>query len=269
MPKNPRQNPRVFSQAGFSLVELLVVLAILAILAALLVTGLARAKFRAKVAACSNNFRQISLASTLYSLDAGGLLPSHMLMTSSTTLTNYGSIEPWFVSFALITNLSTYGVVPTMWFCPTRSRWESTKEYFEWKTSGRSLSTGGDLVDYYHQQGAPMAFLDMFWWVPRPLEGLGNILFPDPRMLNARVSDAWPTKSEDRSASIKPIASDWLLGEWDETAKAVTFASGGHSYGAKIRSSNSAFADGHVETRPFSSVQWQMKNNKKNSVYLY
>lgn len=60
---------------GFSLIELLVVMAIIAILAALLFPALALAKERAKRTACLNNEKQLNLAWQVYADENGGALP--------------------------------------------------------------------------------------------------------------------------------------------------------------------------------------------------
>ena len=156
-----------------------------------------------------------------------------------------------------------------MWFCPTRQRWRDANDVFRSHNGGREIEKASDLVEFYRSGGAPMAALDMFWWIPRTLEGLGTMRFPDPQLLKARISDPWPASMETHSAWIQPIASDWLMGRWDSDRRTVKSASGGHTFGGKIRSNNAAFVDGRVETRPYSAVQWQYVNNKGDGAYLY
>jgi prepilin-type N-terminal cleavage/methylation domain-containing protein/prepilin-type processing-associated H-X9-DG protein len=59
---------------GFTLLELLVVVAIIAILAALLLPVLARAKEKARRTMCLNNQKQLNLAWQMYADEAGGVL---------------------------------------------------------------------------------------------------------------------------------------------------------------------------------------------------
>src|SRR5688500_15158839 len=68
------------NEHGFSLVELLVVVAIIAILASLLLPALARAKSTAIRAKCMSNHRQLALTWTLYHEDNdGGLVSNNRL----------------------------------------------------------------------------------------------------------------------------------------------------------------------------------------------
>ena len=54
------------ARAGFSLIELLVVISIVALLLTLLIPSLARAKERARIVVCKSNLRQIGIAMNLY-----------------------------------------------------------------------------------------------------------------------------------------------------------------------------------------------------------
>jgi prepilin-type N-terminal cleavage/methylation domain-containing protein/prepilin-type processing-associated H-X9-DG protein len=58
-------------QAGFTIVELLVVISVVAILASLLLPSLAAAKAKAQSAQCKSNLRQIAMAQALYVTDLG------------------------------------------------------------------------------------------------------------------------------------------------------------------------------------------------------
>ena len=61
---------------GFTLVELLVVIASIAVLVALLLPVLSRAKEKARRTACLNNLKQVNLALHLYAGENGDRLPS-------------------------------------------------------------------------------------------------------------------------------------------------------------------------------------------------
>ena len=61
---------------GFSLVELLVVIAVIAILASLLLPALSAAKQRANLIRCKSNLRQIALGVSLYVMDNDNTYPS-------------------------------------------------------------------------------------------------------------------------------------------------------------------------------------------------
>ncbi len=76
--------------AGFTLVELLVVIGVIAILAALLLPALSRAKDSAKSAACKSNLRQIGLALIMY-VDEHGKYPGAVMFSSGRGFeTDYG-----------------------------------------------------------------------------------------------------------------------------------------------------------------------------------
>ncbi len=63
------------TKRGFTLIELLVVIAIIAILAAILFPVFAKAREKARQAACLSNMKQITLAILQYAEDWGGRMP--------------------------------------------------------------------------------------------------------------------------------------------------------------------------------------------------
>ena len=64
------------SRKGFTLIELMIVIAIIAILAAILVPNFIRARAQGQVTGCKSNLKNIGTALEMYSTDAGGRFPT-------------------------------------------------------------------------------------------------------------------------------------------------------------------------------------------------
>jgi prepilin-type N-terminal cleavage/methylation domain-containing protein len=253
------------SSRGFTLIELLVVLGIIAVLAGLLMPVLAHGRFRAKVASCVNNYRQWGVAVNLYaSSDGRGRLPSSPLAVDK--MVQYKALEPWFVPYGVVTNMEPHGVTVPMWFCPARPRGlQVHQENFRY-VHGREMSTIADLVDEFANfQKAAFVFPDLYWWVPRPL-GVSDVEYPDPKLMKTRVSLPWPKRVDDPTVATMPFLTDKASGE--KLGNSWSF-SGGHEWAGAIRNSNSAYIDGHVETKAAKLLQWQAEAPDGTRAYAY
>ncbi len=74
---------------GFTLVELLVVVAIIALLVSILLPAIGRAREMGKRAVCSTNLRSVSLGYTLYSEDNQGRLPTFKRINGGNKISVY------------------------------------------------------------------------------------------------------------------------------------------------------------------------------------
>jgi len=265
-------------EKAFTLTELLVVIGILSVMAALLLPALLYGKFRARVTTCTNNYKQLALASVLYAGDdSNGRLPSFQLPTESTQLKGFHSLYPWIIALPMLKAMETHGIAqPQMWFCPLsyvgstgQSVWQETSATFQWKF-GRPMATIDDLIKFWTDiQKAKYAGVNMNWWVPRRLEGSPTLTYPDASLLSTRLKTPWPSKMDDLTASTRPIVSDWIIGAKDTSGDSFTTASGAHAFAGQIRNINSGYADGHVETHSGGSIKWELQNTADNSYIFY
>jgi len=90
-------------RSGFTLIELLVVIAIIAILAAILFPVFARARAKARGAACLSNMKQVGLAADMYCQDYDECFPMSMYLSGIGAVTFYHALAPYMKNTQILT----------------------------------------------------------------------------------------------------------------------------------------------------------------------
>lgn len=93
---------------GFTLIELMIVIAIIAILAAILVPNFLRARAQGQLTACKSNMKNIGTALEMYSTDSYGRYPVDLTIITP----NYLKVIPTCASAGANTYAYTYTQVP-------------------------------------------------------------------------------------------------------------------------------------------------------------
>jgi prepilin-type N-terminal cleavage/methylation domain-containing protein/prepilin-type processing-associated H-X9-DG protein len=114
--------------AGFTLVEMLVVIAIISLLAALLLPVLAQAKARAKRIQCVGNLREIGVANHVFENEHGGKLPTQTSTNdggaSELVTAAYQVSGPFYYSSSFLRPLAGELGAPGLFACPADlERW--------------------------------------------------------------------------------------------------------------------------------------------------
>ena len=81
---------------GFTLIELMIVIAIIAILAAILIPNFIRARSQSQLAACESNMKNVATALEMYSTDNNGIYPTGTgtVLPTGTNWSNYMRTNP-------------------------------------------------------------------------------------------------------------------------------------------------------------------------------
>jgi prepilin-type N-terminal cleavage/methylation domain-containing protein/prepilin-type processing-associated H-X9-DG protein len=140
---------RFYGIPGFTLLELLVVMAIVSVLTAMLLPVLGRARARAEAVVCLSNLRQWGVATQLYAADHSDLLPPEGTPNPGERSTNMG----WYIQLPLQMNLPRYHDMPwrtnaevhpgrTVWLCPTNPRRSNGRNLFHYCLNEHINGTG-------------------------------------------------------------------------------------------------------------------------------
>ena len=236
---------------GFTLVELLAVMAIISILAALLLPAISKARFEARVVECKNNLRNIGQAITMYSgyfngwmpidgdaqqpLMAGRIATANLYdgVTLHTPLPPAAATQKHLVGLGLLTMLNNQFIGdPAVLFCPDDGRIDKNSEMYKLKNPPLNDYASGSYM-YRMLDGRRSADGDR-----GRLGSLGKNKGPDG------VSDPAVANSMDDDTDVKAVAADrnYIGFRFGTTIDAVIR----ENHDGKTV--NVLFDDGHVES---------------------
>ena len=146
-----RPAPHGARGAGFTLVELLVVIAVIGLLSGLMLPALAGAKAKAHGLMCLNNLRQWGLATQLYAGDHDDFLPPEGTPNPDHSTTNVG----WYIQLPQALGLPRYHAMPwrtnaavelgrSVWICPANPRRSNARNLFHYCLNEHVNGTGAD-----------------------------------------------------------------------------------------------------------------------------
>jgi len=230
---------------GFTLIELLVVIAIIAILAAILFPVFARAREKARMAACQSNVKQMALALLMYAQDYDEVTPGAY---GNSTGNPVGSLRPP-VPPGPITGRTTW------WFWPDLIEpYVKNSQVFQCPSFPGGVRYDGnqDALNGSHTApGRPLA------WHARPTEHI--MLYDSPSIRSCGRPHGY------RLDGNGPWAYCYGIPAVDENQFAP-----GNQYAQNFERHNDqcnySFMDGHVKSLPNSATYCGLANNDPNWV---
>jgi len=268
--------------AGFTLVELLVVIGIIAVLISILLPALGRARESARAVACSSNMRQIGLAVMLYAGNNKNQLPC---VPYNTTVTydytgasgpgsftykygpSSGGAAPLFAysaaysAYGLWYDLRPYGVTANVSKCPGDvTRWGSNFSIqgswsLVWPGYGSAAALAGVKADTNFASSYYMPY-----WVRN---GAASVDGMTPLGKPWKLSQLSPSSKKALLVESTPPSTDdgGTSSAYHPYQQSIHRRNGAAIVGKPAGLGRSLFADGHVEAYEITSVRGRTLSN--------
>jgi prepilin-type N-terminal cleavage/methylation domain-containing protein/prepilin-type processing-associated H-X9-DG protein len=235
---------------GFTLVELLVVIAVIALLMAILLPALQKAKVQAKKIICANNLKQINIGLNIFANANGGLLPL-----------NQGGFWLWDIAYSTTDFIIKTGGERVTFYCPADSSkkpdmailWQFSQNLPCNARSGDTPEPGTNRNSNYRVTG--------YFWLMDTQQGRS------PRPAGTPQKN-WVKSTGVKQPSVTELVTDATLSTANsaETASFDRVAGGlygmcglydrtNHMNGTRPDGGNILFVDGHTQWRPFGEMQ--------------
>ncbi|MFO1513707.1 MAG: prepilin-type N-terminal cleavage/methylation domain-containing protein [Verrucomicrobiota bacterium] len=236
--RKPRQRSRRGRPAsGFTLVELLVVMALIAILAALLLPALSGAKTKAQTISCLNNLKQLSVAAQAYMADNRGLLVANhrgeMAGPSATNSWVLGNMryeaDATNTLLLRLSKLFPYATQPGVFHCPTDNSSAGMG------TMGGSSGRGSRVRSY-----AMNSWLGSRYMEDYPQRTGYRTFVKDSELGIAGAASLWMIADEHELS----IDDGWFLVTMDDSQPFASFPATRHQRGFGVN-----YLDGHADVQ--------------------
>ncbi|MBI1373130.1 MAG: DUF1559 domain-containing protein [Phycisphaera sp.] len=235
------------AQAGFTIVEMMVVTSIILLLLAILLPSMARARYVARLAACNSNFHQWGVGTLTYASDYRGFFPSQRIGRPKGCGQNSWDVSNDFLPSVIPYDITWQPNGRSVWYCPLRPH------------GTQNASSQEDALYKMQSPDHTYAYLPLSWWVARLDKPTGGTWFPSA----PGDADGWPRRASDPVRADRPILTDRLravLGKGHDQQSWLD----GHVWQGVVESTSLLYSDGHTEQHFNDQIKIQYQGNLDN-----